>query len=287
MLRALLTLFLLLVVPAVAAAQPFETIGVRALGMGGAFVAVADDASAIWWNPAGLATGGLFSMAVEHESFDEHSGSAIFTGTLPLGFSYIRTRLDGLVTHQAGVTVLHTLMDGFTVGGTAKFVRGIATLGPEDALGHASNSFEADAGALYVRGPWRAGLTLRNLVEPEFETVRGIPLRLERMARAGVAWLQEPWTVALDVDLTASAMVPLPDAPEDRRMVAAGAEWRWGRRLAARGGFRVNTAGDTQAPVATGGFGIAVWGSVWVDAQVTGGSDDGDRGWGIAGRVHF
>jgi hypothetical protein len=29
-------------------------IGPRAMGMGGAFAAVADDASAVWWNPAGL-----------------------------------------------------------------------------------------------------------------------------------------------------------------------------------------------------------------------------------------
>ena len=80
MLRGGLTLVSLLIVPAVASAQPFETIGVRALGMGGAFVAVADDVSAIWWNPAGLATGGLFSMAVDYESFDERSGTGIFTG---------------------------------------------------------------------------------------------------------------------------------------------------------------------------------------------------------------
>jgi hypothetical protein len=35
-------------------AQGFELVGARARGMGGAFVAVADDASATWWNPAGL-----------------------------------------------------------------------------------------------------------------------------------------------------------------------------------------------------------------------------------------
>src|SRR5262245_56330695 len=39
------------------AQQPFESVGTRALGMGGAFVAVADDSSAVYWNPAGLATG--------------------------------------------------------------------------------------------------------------------------------------------------------------------------------------------------------------------------------------
>ena len=37
-------------------AQRFEDVGVRAQGMAGAFVAVADDATATWWNPAGLAT---------------------------------------------------------------------------------------------------------------------------------------------------------------------------------------------------------------------------------------
>ena len=30
-------------------------VGARAVGMGGAFVAVADDASSLYWNPAGIA----------------------------------------------------------------------------------------------------------------------------------------------------------------------------------------------------------------------------------------
>jgi hypothetical protein len=286
--RAGLTILFLMLIPAPSIAQPFETIGVRALGMGGAFVAVADDATAIWWNPAGLATGGIFSMAIDYESLDEWSGTGIFTGTPPLGFGYVRTRLEGLVTHQAGVTLLHTFVDGFTAGAALKFVRGLAALDPDDdALGRATNSFDLDAGALYIRGPWRAGVTVRNIVEPEFDTLDGTPLRLERMARAGVAWLEGDWTIAVDVDLARSAVSPLADAAEDRRILAAGTEWRWGRRLAARGGFRLNTAGDELTPVATGGFGLAVWGSVWVEAQVTGGADAGDRGWGLAGRVHF
>jgi hypothetical protein len=289
MLRAVIRVLFLLLIPAAATAQPFETIGVRALGMGGAFVGVADDASAIWWNPAGLATGGLFSMAVDYESLDdEWSGAGIFTATPPLGLGYVRTSLEGLVTHQAGVTILHTFVDGFTVGASLKFVRGLASLAPDDdSLGRATNSFDLDTGALYIQGPWRAGFTVRNVVEPHFDTVNETPLRLERMARAGVAWLEGDWTVAVDVDVTRSSSSPLVDAPEGRRMLAAGTEWRWGRRLAARGGLRFNTAGDERAPVATGGFGIAVWGSVWVDAQVTGGADAGDRGWGLAGRVHF
>lgn len=59
---------LLLATPAVA--QNFEVLGTRALGMGGAFVAVADDATAVYWNPAGLATGPLFDLVVERVEGD-------------------------------------------------------------------------------------------------------------------------------------------------------------------------------------------------------------------------
>ena len=51
--------------PLPANAQIFEIVGTRAQGMGGAFVAVADDATATWWNPAGLATGAYFSSVLE------------------------------------------------------------------------------------------------------------------------------------------------------------------------------------------------------------------------------
>lgn len=49
-----------------ARAQQYENVGIRAQGMAGAFVAVADDATATWWNPAGLATGPYFDGLVEY-----------------------------------------------------------------------------------------------------------------------------------------------------------------------------------------------------------------------------
>src|SRR5688572_7359682 len=52
--------------PASAAAQSFAAAGTRAQGMGGAFVGVADDGTAIYWNPAGLAAGSYFSLALDH-----------------------------------------------------------------------------------------------------------------------------------------------------------------------------------------------------------------------------
>lgn len=40
--------------------------GTRAAGMGEAFVAVADDATSIYWNPAGMATGAFVSFVVDY-----------------------------------------------------------------------------------------------------------------------------------------------------------------------------------------------------------------------------
>jgi len=69
-LGASLVAFLALV-PVAAMAQSAEDVGVRAQGMGGAFTAVADDASSAWWNPAGLGAwnssgkaGGTYANAI-------------------------------------------------------------------------------------------------------------------------------------------------------------------------------------------------------------------------------
>jgi hypothetical protein len=60
-------------------AQLYESVGTRAQGMAGAFVAVADDATATWWNPAGLAAGAYFNAligyGVAEQPRDERSSS--------------------------------------------------------------------------------------------------------------------------------------------------------------------------------------------------------------------
>src|SRR2546425_11539163 len=89
-----------------ARAQIYESVGIRAQGMGGAFVAVADDADATWWNPAGLAGGAYFSAIIEYGTAQNpgaatdvngavlpswRSGARGFTVTFPsLGLSYYR-----------------------------------------------------------------------------------------------------------------------------------------------------------------------------------------------------
>jgi hypothetical protein len=98
-----LTLVAGFAVPA-AAQSDFDVVGTRAQGMGGAFVAVADDASAGWWNPAGLSSipiadasvsGGVFSTAGDTDDAVtarttgwRASPISVFFGLPVLGVSY-------------------------------------------------------------------------------------------------------------------------------------------------------------------------------------------------------
>src|SRR3954468_16038183 len=95
--------FTILVAPLLAStalAQSEPPAGVRATGMGGAFVAVADDASAVFWNPAGLASGSYFSLALDDNRLQTpdstpfpHRRSAFMLaiGAPALGLSYLST----------------------------------------------------------------------------------------------------------------------------------------------------------------------------------------------------
>src|SRR5436190_10916871 len=65
MCRTLLLSALLFVSTPALAQQIFEAVGSRALGMGGAFVGVADDSTAVYWNPAGLSAGSVGGGTLE------------------------------------------------------------------------------------------------------------------------------------------------------------------------------------------------------------------------------
>ncbi len=316
-----------------AAGQTFETVGTRAAGMGGAFVAVADDASAAYWNPAGFASGNLFTMVIDratttigHAQPDgaaTDSGLLVSLGMPALGLSYYRlrstsldpvrlptaaggdgrqpigpgqVRLDTLTTHHSGATLLQSIAPGVAVGATVKVVRGVASSmvvpdGDRDALfsdarelrGRGTSKFDADVGVMVSSGRFRAGLTVRNLMEPGFATGGDAgTLSLRRQARAGVAFVPAAgWAVAADLDLL-RANGPFGDA----RRFAAGTEGRVSRKAFVRAGLRVDTTGAMRPVVAAGGS-YAVMGSVLVDAQVTGGSDRAQRGWGIAARFLY
>jgi hypothetical protein len=326
--RAVLVRILALIVAHVASgpasAQTFEVLGTRAAGMGGAFVAVADDATAVYWNPAGLVLGGsYFSLVLDNNQgkaepedigqAGRRSASIIALTTLPVGLSYYRltattltpttdpqaVRLDRLTTHHAGVTVVQSVSERIAVAATLKWVRGYAAAGTvpdgdrEDLLDGAgdlpdvsTSRFDADVGVMASLGKVRAGLTVRNLTEPDFSTADGEAVTLKRQTRAGISYVGVPGLIVaadLDVERAAGSLGEVRD-------LAAGAEAKLFKRVSVRSGFRFNTLKDEpggRAPVYSLGGSVATFRSLLVDAQVTLGSRAGDRGWGVAARLVY
>ena len=317
-----------------ASAQSLSDVGPRAPAMA-AFVAVADDGSAVLWNPSGLVFGPLFNLSLDVgrstsqsddlPGFPAEAGQAqntlIALALPPLGISYTRTSaltveprspavvgtadrqeeqvlLRSVVTSALGVTVLQSLGDYVTVGATVKVVRGSG----ERALGtvsswdegfdraeslerRGSTQADVDIGAMFAWRAMRAGLVIRNLSEPTFESGSSHELTLRRHARVGVAW-GDRWPgqartiVAADADTTRVLSVD-----GERRDVAFGAE-RWvGQRFSVRAGVRGSTVGDAR-PVVSGGASYAVRAGTFIDAFVGAGNRD-LRTWGVGVRVTF
>ena len=177
------------VVPATG--QVFESVGTRALGMGGAFVAVANDATAVYWNPAGIATGAFLSLMVDHTALETRAeasrpdgagtdGIATFAGlsTNAVGLAYYRLRtnrvdppppaepgsteapqLQSLILHNVAVTGAQMLGPGFTLGSTLRYVRASYGSGPGDPAA-STGQLLAAAGQLERAGHHRADIDL-------------------------------------------------------------------------------------------------------------------------------
>lgn len=160
--RALWAVFLALLTAHRSEAQ--APVGTRASGMAGAFVGLADDASAVYWNPAGIATGSFVSVTVDFGGHDaapktpqtaagqRDTAAMIAISATAIGLAYYRlgtygtsaaesavTGLQGreevrrsvhaLTTSTVGVSLLQSLTDHLVVGVTPKVVRGNARRG--------------------------------------------------------------------------------------------------------------------------------------------------------------
>src|SRR6185369_15757244 len=88
-----------------AGAQSIETVGERAMGMGGAFVAVADDSIGTWWNPGALAAAPFVDVAAgwSRSEFRDDGAThgrvtvtAVSLSTPPFGASYYRFRITNI-----------------------------------------------------------------------------------------------------------------------------------------------------------------------------------------------
>lgn len=164
----------MLVTPAAAqtkvgtSAAPFLgiSVGPRGVALGGAFVAVANDASALYYNPGAISQPGFSQVLVSHTDWlvetdfdwvgvmvNLGDGSAIGVNVTQLNYGeeLLTTELDqmgGEGTWTAadlavGLTYARNLTDKFSIGGTAKFIQ-------QKIWNESASSFALDIGLKYV-----------------------------------------------------------------------------------------------------------------------------------------
>lgn len=175
--------------PAKAAGFKFDGSGVRPLSMGGAFVAIADDANAPYYNPAGLA-----DLTCREETFTHGQGYG----------GVIKTNYIAIVQQHIGFSYLGQGADLESKGGTNSMAERIYTISvgrkvyPDIALGANLNllSLSAegkegglgaglDLSVLYRFNPaLSAGLSVKNLAaevkDEDLDTIStfGVALRI-------------------------------------------------------------------------------------------------------------
>ena len=283
--------------------------------MGGAFVAVADDATAVYWNPAGLATGAMLSTAGEKTSGEHLNGlrglsdSGRFVGlsTPAVGLAYYHLRRAGAVQHPAadaadlvrlesdhfGLTVVQALTTDIVIGTTVKYVRLHAASSVIFGSGDLEETldldlpetqkdeFDFDIGLMANFDKLRLGVTARNIREPGVDTPAG-RIALDRQIRAGLAILPSAsFILSFDLDITE------PKGEQAGRVAAIGTERRFDSlKMAVRAGVRLNTKSWDQSP-ASAGASVTLRKGSFIDAYVMGGRDGAPQGWGVGARVSY
>ncbi len=149
-------------------AAPFLEIGVgsRAIGMGGAFVAVADDATALYWNSAGIARLEKSEMIFIHTEWIaginyNYLGSAIPMGNAGvLGISVTSLSTEEMIVRTVdkpegtgerfavgdlaiGVAFARNLTDKFSIGLNTKYLR-------QNIWNMSATGFALDLGTLFT-----------------------------------------------------------------------------------------------------------------------------------------
>jgi len=282
--------------PRAASAQMYESVGIRAQGLGGAFVGLADDSTATWWNPAGVAAGPYFDVVGEYGRLDsatDRDHLVVAMAVPSLGLSYYRlpvsqmqplTSTDGTVSSRQDQGYLNQF--GITVGQSLGPLVVATTVKVLNAQGN--THVDLDVGAMVTVGHVKAGISMRNLHETTYGEGAD-QLLLQRIARAGVSYTAPlggvVLIVAADADLTSVMTMAT-----DEKHIAGGVElWLFKRIIGVRGGLSAETIHSVDSH--SGGLSVMVLSGrylhTYLDGQWTGGTDLMRRGWGANLRLTF
>jgi hypothetical protein len=259
-----------MLVPGIAgAAQIFEkvgtfdgqflkiNVGARAAAMGGAFVAVADDASSLYWNAAGIARidSDKSELAIHHAnwpaelSFDQ-IGYVFHVKRIPGAFGIHARALTmdpmvettayqpdpdvgtgntfdaGMMT--AGVTYARSFTDKFSAGVTANLIH-------EGLAEFSQQTYAFDLGTLYDVGTagMKIGMAISN-IGSEIEFIDRSS-RIPAIFRVGTSA-----TLFQSADQKLIGAFEFSHPPDNSERLNFGAEYAFRRYLYLRGGYNVN-----------------------------------------------
>ena len=112
-------------------AAKFLSIGVgsKASGMGGAFTSIANDATAMYWNPAGLSFNNTKEVYFNHAnwiadiSFDYFGFTIPMNGKSTIGFNITSVTMDEMEVTRYGSTYALNLTDRVSIGLNSKYIQ--------------------------------------------------------------------------------------------------------------------------------------------------------------------
>ena len=211
---SVLTMLLLSTAAPAAAAEPFgvASAGARSQAMGGAFVSLADDASALFSNPAGLVLSGapcVWGDYAEPRGVGSRGegrlGAVLPRGATVFGVSGYRHALDGRTRNILVAGVARNLVEGtqgsfLAVGVTFKIGRLLADRECSVCPGREADTHPSGDIGLVIRPlPFVSfGYAVETVVESDFDAGEARE-SWERAGRLGMAWLwEEKVTIAVE-----------------------------------------------------------------------------------------
>lgn len=258
--------------------------------MGGAFTGVADDSTAFYWNPAGIAFGTFLSAGVYYGRDESDRDGRAFedrAGGLSLRYTFMGVALTQfrqsdddreLDTFDVAVSVLQSLpVDNLVVAGNIHYLNGTTSVSGVET---GSGSWDVDLGVMYEPTlDVRIGVMLSHLREARFDVDDDDdPLTIARHARAGVSFrLPQSFVVAFDVDLSTQG-----STSDTWREVSLGAEkGLFGERAFVRGGVRAELGSALGSrPAFSVGLGARLW-KVELEAAYLGSSENRDEAYWV------
>jgi len=222
-LALIMVLSALAVADGIGAFSAFKSgIGARALAMGGAFVAVADDATASLWNPAGLAllddtrlagmSTDLYGLGITHQ----YVGAVTTFANLGIGLGWERASIGGQIIDGGELGQAFTWVEQAIIGSLATNVMDIAMVGAnvkyymaDSGLGDAATGFGFDLGLLVSLGDmFVIGVNAMDLGGTPIDWDGGATDVVSGLYKAGLAMklADDKLVLAADVDFDGLAL---------------------------------------------------------------------------------